>query len=59
MRSPGDAVYLGPTFFWKIAPKVLDKHRLGSSGRRRVADREIGDISALDLTDFPAIRRHS
>jgi hypothetical protein len=23
MRSPGDAVYLGPTFFWKIAPKVL------------------------------------
>ena len=54
MRSPGDAVYLGPTFFWKIAPKVL----MSAAWEAQVAGREIGVSSALDLTDFPAIRRH-
>jgi hypothetical protein len=38
MRSPGDAVYLGPTFFWKIAPKVL----ISTAWEAQVAGREIG-----------------
>jgi hypothetical protein len=33
----GDAVYLGPTFFWKIAPKVLM-----SAAWKLIAGREIG-----------------
>ena len=44
----GDAVYLGPTFFWKIAPKVL----MSAAWEAQVAGREIGVSSALDLTDF-------
>lgn len=44
----GDAVYLGPTFFWKMAPKVL----LSAAWEFQVAGREIGVESPLDLTDF-------
>ena len=34
----GDAVYLGPTFFWKIAPKVL----MSAAWEAQIAGREIG-----------------
>lgn len=44
----GDAVYLGPTFYWKIAPKVL----ISAAWEAQVAGREVGVIPALDLTDF-------
>jgi hypothetical protein len=44
----GDAVYLGPTFYWKIAPKVL----MSAAWEAQVAGCEIGVSSALDLTDF-------
>jgi hypothetical protein len=44
----GDATYLGPTFFWQIAPKVL----LSAAYEFQVAGREPGVIPALDLTDF-------
>jgi hypothetical protein len=44
----GDAVYLGPTFFWKIAPKML----MSAAWEIQVAGREVGVSSALDLTDF-------
>jgi len=44
----GDAVYLGPTFYWKIAPKVL----VSAAWETQVAGREVGVIPALDLTDF-------
>jgi hypothetical protein len=44
----GDSVYLGPTFFWNIAPKVL----LSAAYEFQVAGREPGVIPALDLTDF-------
>jgi len=44
----GDAVYLGPTFYWKIAPKVL----MSAAWEAQIAGREAGVTSALDLTDF-------
>jgi hypothetical protein len=44
----GDAVYLGPTFYWKIAPKVL----MSAAWEAQVAGHEPGVSSALDLTDF-------
>src|SRR5579863_4463288 len=34
----GDAVYLGPTFFWQIRPKVL----MSASWQMQVAGREVG-----------------
>jgi len=44
----GDAAYLGPTFYWKIAPKVL----MSAAWEAQVAGREVGVMPALDLTDF-------
>jgi len=44
----GDAVYLGPTFYWKIAPKVL----MSAAWEAQIAGREAGVGSNLDLTDF-------
>jgi hypothetical protein len=44
----GDAVYLGPTFYWKIAPKVL----MSAAWQAQIAGREAGVTFALDLTDF-------
>jgi hypothetical protein len=46
--STGDALYLGPTFFWQIAPKVL----MSASWQAQVTGHEIGVSSPLDLTDF-------
>jgi hypothetical protein len=44
----GDAVYLGPTFYWKIAPKVL----MSATWQTQIAGHEAGISSTLDLTDF-------
>ncbi len=44
----GDTVYLGPTFFWKIAPKML----VSASWEAQVAGHELGVASPLDLSDF-------
>jgi hypothetical protein len=44
----GDAVYLGPTFYWQIAPKVL----MSAAWETQVAGHEVGVASPLDLTDF-------
>jgi hypothetical protein len=44
----GDAVYLGPTFYWQIAPKIL----MSAAWEAQIAGREVGISSALDLTDF-------
>jgi hypothetical protein len=44
----GDAVYLGPTFFWKIGPKTL----VSASWEAQVAGHQMGDASSLNLTDF-------
>jgi hypothetical protein len=44
----GDAVYLGPTFFWKISSKVL----VSAAWEAQVAGREVAVASPLDLTDF-------
>jgi hypothetical protein len=44
----GDAVYLGPTFYWKIAPKVL----MSAAWETQITGHEPGISSALDLTDF-------
>jgi hypothetical protein len=44
----GDAVYLGPTFYWQIAPKVL----ISAAWEAQVAGHEVGVASPLDLTDF-------
>jgi hypothetical protein len=44
----GDAVYLGPTFFWKIGPKVL----VSASWEAQIAGHELGIASPLDLSDF-------
>jgi hypothetical protein len=43
----GDALYVGPTFFWQIAPKVL----VSASWQANVAGHEIG-LPGLDLDDF-------
>jgi hypothetical protein len=47
----GDAVYLGPTFYWKIAPKVL----MSAAWQAQIAGREVG-VGALDLADFSRYR---
>jgi hypothetical protein len=44
----GDATYLGPTFYWRIAPKIL----MSAAWEAQIAGGEIGISSALDLTDF-------
>ena len=44
----GDAVYLGPTFYWKIAPKVL----MSAAWEAQVAGHQPGLSGALDLADF-------
>ena len=44
----GDAAFLGPTFYWKIAPKVL----MSAAWEAQIAGREPGVSSTLDLTDF-------
>jgi hypothetical protein len=44
----GDAVYLGPTFYWKIAPKVL----MSAAWEAQIAGHEAGVPGTLDLTDF-------
>jgi len=44
----GDAVYLGPTFYWKIAPKVL----MSAAWEAQIAGHESSVSCALDLTDF-------
>jgi len=44
----GDAVYLGPTLFWKISSKVL----MSTAWETQVAGHEVGVMPALDLTDF-------
>jgi hypothetical protein len=44
----GDAVYLGPTFYWRIAPKVL----MSAAWEAQIAGHEVGINSTLDLTDF-------
>ncbi|MGC2411287.1 MAG: hypothetical protein WA459_01125 [Stellaceae bacterium] len=44
----GDAVYLGPSFYWQIAPKVL----MSAAWEAQVAGHEVGVASPLDLTDF-------
>src|ERR1700758_1382802 len=47
----GDAVYLGPTFYWKIAPKVL----MSAAWQAQIAGRE-GGGGGLDLGDFSRSR---
>jgi len=44
----GNAVYVGPTLFWQIAPKVL----VSAAWETQVAGQEVGLTSALDLSDF-------
>ncbi len=45
----GDAVYLGPTFYWQIAAKVL----MCAAWETQIAGREAGIVPAnLDLADF-------
>ncbi len=44
----GDAVYLGPTFYWQIAPKVL----MSAAWETQIAGHEVGVVPALDLSDF-------
>jgi hypothetical protein len=44
----GDSIYLGPTFYWQITPKVL----VSAAWQAQVAGREVGVVPALDLTDF-------
>src|SRR5215469_17293429 len=44
----GDTVYLGPTFYWKIAPKVL----MSAAWETQIAGHEPGVSARLDFTDF-------
>jgi hypothetical protein len=44
----GDAVYFGPTFYWKIAPKVL----MSAAWETQIAGHEPDVSSTLDSTDF-------
>jgi hypothetical protein len=48
----GEALYLGPTFYWKVAPKVL----MSAAWETQIAGRETGVGSNLDLTDFSRSR---
>jgi hypothetical protein len=47
-RFTGNAVYLGPTLYWQISPKVL----MSAAWETQVAGREVGVTSAFDLIDF-------
>jgi hypothetical protein len=44
----GDAIYLGPTFFYQISPKML----VSAAWDIQVAGHETDVLPALDLTDF-------
>lgn len=44
----GDAIYLGPTFFWQVSSKIL----VSGAWNAQVAGHETGVAPALDLTDF-------
>jgi len=44
----GDALYIGPSFFWNIAPKVL----VSAAWQAQVAGHEVGVAAPLDLTEF-------
>ena len=48
----GDAVYLGPTFFWHISRKVL----MSAAWETQIAGHEIGIPGPFDLTDFSRTR---
>lgn len=48
----GDAVYLGPTFYWKISRKVL----MSAAWETQIAGHEIGIPGPFDLTDFSQTR---
>jgi hypothetical protein len=50
----GDATFLGPTLYWKIAPKVL----MSAAWEAQIAGREPGVSSTLDLTNFSRQRAH-
>jgi len=43
----GDAVYLGPTLYWKITNKML----VSAAWQTQIAGHEVG-VGPLDLTDF-------
>jgi len=43
----GDAVYLGPTLYWKVTNKML----VSAAWQAQIAGREVG-VGPLDLTDF-------
>jgi hypothetical protein len=44
----GDAVYVGPTIYVQISPKVF----MTAAWNTQIAGREVGDPGRLDLTDF-------
>jgi hypothetical protein len=44
----GDAIFLGPTFYWKISPKIL----VSAAWNTQVAGHETGGPATLNLTDF-------
>jgi hypothetical protein len=44
----GDAVFVGPTFYWQISPKIL----MSAAWNAQIAGHETGVAQALDLTDF-------
>jgi hypothetical protein len=44
----GDAVYLGPTLYWKLSSKIL----MSAAWETQIAGTESGVTNALDLTDF-------
>lgn len=48
----GDAVYLGPTLYWKIDRKML----LSAAWETQIAGHEIGIPGPFDLTDFSQTR---
>jgi hypothetical protein len=48
----GDAVYLGPTFFWRIDRKIL----MSAAWETQVAGHETGMPGPFDLTDFSRTR---
>jgi len=48
----GDAVYLGPTLYWKIDRKML----LSAAWETQIAGHEIGMPGPFDLTDFSQTR---
>lgn len=48
----GDAVYLGPTFYWRIDRKVL----MSAAWETQIAGHEVGMPDPFDLTDFSRTR---